>query len=346
MSLDEFYLIMTYVLAGILGLCVGSFLNVLIYRLPRSMNIAVPGSHCPDCGYSLKWYDNIPVVSYIILRGRCRSCGGRISPRYTVVEVLTCLLWLACVWRFYDAGIGMVIVACVAVSALTVVFFADMETMTIPDSMTVGIALCGIAAAVLEYFGMGDGIGWLERLIGGVAGFAFFALFYFGYLFLHKKEGLGFGDVKLMGAAGLLLGWKNLLFCVILSSILALICVQISRFVQNRRKKREEKKRMKAEAARPAEQPAAEDGVTASEAGGCGMAASAEGLPGETQADAAAEGFPAAEGAPAEEAADTADEDGTPEGAFPFAPYLAIGTAFSFFFADGLIAWYLAALGL
>lgn len=346
MSLDEFYLIMTYVLAGILGLCVGSFLNVLIYRLPRSMNIAVPGSHCPDCGYALKWYDNIPVLSYIILRGRCRSCGGRISPRYTVVEVLTCLLWLACVWRFYDAGIGMVIVACVAVSALTVVFFADMETMTIPDSMTVGIALCGIAAAVLEYFGMGDGIGWLERLIGGVAGFVFFALFYFGYLFLHKKEGLGFGDVKLMGAAGLLLGWRNLLFCVILSSILALICVQIIRFVQGRRKKREEKRRLKAEAARPAEQPAADDRACASEEACGGGAAAAEGFPDECLGKEASVASPEEGGAPTQESADTEDEDGTPEGAFPFAPYLAVGTAFSFFFADGLIAWYLALLGL
>ena len=98
--MDPYILVWVYILAGVFGLCVGSFLNVLIYRLPRGMNIVFPASHCTNCNYKLKWYDNIPVLSYIILRGKCRNCGARISPRYTIVEILNCLIWLACAWAF------------------------------------------------------------------------------------------------------------------------------------------------------------------------------------------------------------------------------------------------------
>ncbi|MGN1067025.1 MAG: prepilin peptidase [Candidatus Fimimonas sp.] len=233
--MEQFYLVCTYVLAGVLGLCVGSFLNVLIYRLPRGENIAKPGSHCTKCGYSLKWYDNIPVLSYLLLRGKCRKCGEKISPRYTIVEVFNCLVWLACVWRFYNYGIGVVIAFCIALSALTVAFFVDLENTIIPDSMTIGIALCGIATLVLEIFNLGVGVSWQERLIGAALGFGLFAAFYFGYLWIRKKEGLGFGDVKLMGAVGLLLGWKSTLLCVILACIATIVWVVI-KTIANRKK--------------------------------------------------------------------------------------------------------------
>lgn len=215
----HYYLICTYILAGVLGLCVGSFLNVLIWRLPRGENIAKPASHCPKCGYVLKWYDNIPVLSYCLLRGRCRNCGERISFRYTAVEILNCLLWLACVWRFYACGIGAVIACCVAVSALIVCFFCDIETMTIPDSMIIGIALSGLALLILEIFGLGTGISWQDRLWGMGLGLAFFAFFFFFYLVVKRKEALGFGDVKLMGAVGLLVGWQGAILCTILACL-------------------------------------------------------------------------------------------------------------------------------
>ncbi len=232
-------MICTYVLAGVLGLCVGSFLNVLIWRLPRGENIAVPGSHCTKCGYALKWYDNIPVVSYIILRGKCRKCGEKISPRYTIVEIFNCLIWLACVWRFNSYGIGIIIAFCIALSALTVAFFVDLEHSIIPDSMTIGIALCGIAALVLEIFGLGVGVSWQDRLWGLAFGFGLFAVFYYGYLWIRKKEGLGFGDVKLMGAVGLLLGWKSTLLCVIVACLITIVWVVIKSII-NRRKKESE----------------------------------------------------------------------------------------------------------
>lgn len=227
--METFYLACTYTLAGVIGLCVGSFLNVLIYRLPRGMNIAKPPSHCTSCGYRLKWYDNIPVLSYLILRGRCRSCKEKISFRYTLVELLNCALWLACVWRFYDYGVGIIVVACLAVSALTVVFFSDLECMIVPDSMTIAIGLCAVAALVFEIFGLGVGITWQNRLYGLLLGFGFFALFYFGCLLIAKKEGLGFGDVKLMGACGLLLGWRSVFLCILAACIVAAIVLIVLR---------------------------------------------------------------------------------------------------------------------
>lgn len=236
--MEGFYRICTYILAGVLGICVGSFLNVLIYRLPRGMNIAKPPSHCPNCGYRLKWYDNIPVLSYIVLRGKCRSCGKPISFRYTAVELANCFMWLAAVWRFYDGyGPGVVAVYCFALSALIVVFFTDLETMTIPDSTTIAVGLCGIAALVLDVCGAGVGTGWQSRLLGAAGAFVFFALFYFGYLLLRKREGLGFGDVKLMTAAGLLLGWQNTAVCVLFASLSAALAAVIGGLARVKRGK-------------------------------------------------------------------------------------------------------------
>ncbi len=233
--METYYLVWTYVLAGVLGLCVGSFLNVLIWRLPRGENIAKPASHCTKCGYALKWYDNIPVLSYIILRGKCRKCGEKISPRYMIVEIFNCLIWLACVWRFNSCGIGIVIAYCLALSALTVAFFTDLENTMIPDSMNIGIALCALAALILEIFGLGAGVGWQDRLWGCLLGAGLFAAFYSGFLLLKKREGLGFGDVKLMAATGLLLGWKSTILCIIIACVLALISVFIKYIVNRKR---------------------------------------------------------------------------------------------------------------
>lgn len=220
-------MVCTYILFGIIGLCAGSFLNVLIWRLPRGESIVAPASHCPKCENKLEWYDNIPVLSYLMLRGRCRHCGERISPVYIIVEIFNCIIWLGCVWRFNENGIGAVIVLCIALSALTVAFFTDLENSMIPDSMTICIALCGVCMLMLEIFGLGVGISWQDRLIGLAAGAGYFAVFYIGSIIALKKEGLGFGDVKLMGAAGLLLGWQNTLLCIIIACISALLWVAV-----------------------------------------------------------------------------------------------------------------------
>ena len=123
MSAEEFIMLSTYILAGILGLCVGSFLNVVIYRLPNGMNLAKPDSHCTTCDYMLKWYDNIPVLSYIILGGKCRKCKQKISPRYMLVELLNALLWLLAAHLFWEKSIVYAVLTAVVLSTLVCIFF-------------------------------------------------------------------------------------------------------------------------------------------------------------------------------------------------------------------------------
>lgn len=215
--------------AALLGLCVGSFLNVLIYRLPRNMNIAKPGSHCPDCGYALKWYDNIPVLSYIILRGKCRKCGKHISFRYTAVELTNTLLWVACVFFFWEKSIPMACIYALACSAYLTMFFSDLETYIVPDSLQITLLILGIAATVLDPY-----TPWYAHLIGAVA----FALVFWlvAFIFTKKlgKEALGFGDVKLAFVSGLLLGWQKMLAAMLIATVVGSIVLIILQKVKKR----------------------------------------------------------------------------------------------------------------
>lgn len=348
--MERFYLICAYVLAGVLGLCVGSFLNVLIYRLPRGMNIATPPSHCTKCGYRLRWYDNIPVLSYCILRGKCRKCGERISPRYTVVELLNCGLWLACVAAFWRYGVGYTVVCALALSALTVEFFADLETMTVPDSMTIGIALCGIAALVLEIFGLGAGITWQNRLWGALAGLGSFALFYFGSLLILKREGLGFGDVKLMGAAGLLLGWQNLIVSVLFASVSAVLVMGVGRLAFRRKEEAPAGEPETDSAETPVKTAAsnAEEGASLAAESAAAAAAATTETTAKAAQTATEPSAQTAAGASPQDAASAQPSAGESEEEaekrpfeFPFAPFLAAGIALALFFGNALCAWYI-----
>ena len=218
----EYYKLITYVLGGIYGLCVGSFLNVVIYRLPLGMNLAKPGSHCPKCGYALKAKDNIPVLSYLALRGRCRSCRTPISPRYTVVELLNMILWLLAVDLFYDRGFVFTCAVALCASVMISIFFIDLAHMLIPDSLNLSLLALGVLAVFFD-----PDYAWHSHLIGLFVGFLFFygvyALFYYGF----GKDALGGGDIKLAAAAGLLLGWERLLLGLILSSVSAAIVLSI-----------------------------------------------------------------------------------------------------------------------
>ena len=138
--------IIAIVLSAILGLCVGSFLNVVIYRLPNGMNLAKPASHCPKCNNPIKWYDNIPVLSYLILGGKCRHCKEHISIRYTIVELLNALLWVGAVLMFWSRNIPYTITVCIACSILICIFFIDLEHYIIPDSMIITILLMSICS--------------------------------------------------------------------------------------------------------------------------------------------------------------------------------------------------------
>lgn len=158
-------MIVVYVLAGLYGLCIGSFLNVVIYRLPRNMSLAKPGSHCTSCGYFLKWYDNIPVLSYLMLGGKCRSCKAHISFRYTAVELLNAVLWLLTALFFWRQSPLYAVAVALACSLLICIGFIDLKTMYIHDILVYLLALPAILAVIS---GVGGTL-W-EHLIGFAAG--------------------------------------------------------------------------------------------------------------------------------------------------------------------------------
>ena len=180
-------------LAGLLGLAVGSFLNVLIYRLPLKLSFARGRSFCPSCRASLKWYDMVPVLSWLLLRGRCRTCGCRISPRYPIVELLGGALFALTAWKFgFSLETPLYIVF---FCALIVIAFIDTDTMEIPN----GGVLIILALAVADIFAGEPAL--LSRGIGALC-------LSLPLLIMAIFGGVGGGDVKLMFACGALLGWK------------------------------------------------------------------------------------------------------------------------------------------
>ncbi len=197
---------------AVYGLLIGSFLNVVIARVPHGQSIVKPRSRCPKCGHTLAWYENIPVFSWLALRGKCRNCKAPISPRYPLVELLTALLYLACLARF---GWGWELVsALVLVTLLVPLTFIDLEHWILPFELT----LPGIVLGVLLAIPLGK-----ERLIssaiGVAAGFlAFWALEIVGRA-VFKKEALGGGDKFLLALLGGFLGWQSLLGIIFLSSM-------------------------------------------------------------------------------------------------------------------------------
>lgn len=234
MGPQEFTMLCVYILSGILGLCVGSFLNVVIYRLPNGMNLSKPGSHCTKCNYSLKWYDNIPVLSYLMLGGKCRKCKAPISPRYMIVELFNAALWLLAAALYWEASPLYACAVAVACSALICIFFIDLEHMLIYNRFTILVAIAGVIAAVTQVEGA-----WHDHLIGATVGGAAFLAIYYGALAVLKQEGLGFGDVKYAAAAGLLLGWQRFLFSILIASVAGALVMVISNRVTNADKRKE-----------------------------------------------------------------------------------------------------------
>ena len=227
MGYEQFEMLCVYILSTIVGLCVGSFLNVVIYRLPNGMNLAKPDSHCTTCDYVLRWYDNIPVLSYIMLGGKCRSCGQRISPRYMIVEIVNGLLWLLSAHLFWSESPVYAVMSALVLSTLICIFFIDLEHLLIFNRFVIIIGVAGIVAIFFDGFTV-----WYDHLIGAAAFGGGFALIYYGALLILKREGLGFGDVKLALAAGLLLGWQKMLFAMLIASVGASIVLLIVRRVR------------------------------------------------------------------------------------------------------------------
>lgn len=200
----------------IFGAIVGSFLNVCILRIPAGRSIAYPPSHCPKCQAPIGWYDNIPIISYLVLTGRCRNCKERISFRYPVVEFLTALFSLAAMIKFGPSLAYLIYFA--FISSLIVITFIDLDHQIIPDV----ISLPGIPLGFLASFVIPE-ITYKESLIGIFIGGGILLLIALGYEFLAKKEGMGGGDVKLLAMIGAFLGWKGVLFTVFSGSLIGTI---------------------------------------------------------------------------------------------------------------------------
>jgi leader peptidase (prepilin peptidase) / N-methyltransferase len=223
--------------ALVFGLVVGSFLNVCIVRLPRDRSIVSPPSHCPRCRASIKFYDNIPVISFLLLRGKCRSCGLSISWRYPLVELMNGLFYL---WIVHEFGVnGEAFLLMLLCSSLIVITFIDFDYQIIPDVITLPGMLLGLTLAPFFMSALSDPLpfhissliphagpyltGVLNAFIGLLLGGG--PLFAIGWLWekLRHVEAMGGGDVKLMGMVGSFLGWKGALLTIMLGALVGSI---------------------------------------------------------------------------------------------------------------------------
>ena len=196
--------------ATVLGAMVGSFLNVCIYRLPLKRSIAWPASACPSCKRPLSWYENVPILSYAILGGKCRTCKTPLTVRYPLVEALTAA-WFAGAWLLYGPTpllASRLILGC----ALLTLFAIDLEHYILPDPITLGGIVVGFA---LSFF---TEPGWLASLLGILIGGGLLWAIAEAYYRIRHEEGMGFGDVKMLAMIGAFLGWKLTIISVIMAS--------------------------------------------------------------------------------------------------------------------------------
>ncbi|MFZ4625910.1 MAG: prepilin peptidase [Rhodoferax sp.] len=226
-------------LLGLLGLLIGSFLNVVIYRLPVIMeaqwkaecaemtgqalpeapvfNLMRPRSRCQQCGHQLSWLENIPVISYVLLRGQCSQCHSRISLRYPAIELATGALFFYCAWRYGATPVALA--WCGFAAALLVLAMIDWDTTLLPDSLTLPLLWAGLIAAALGL----TGIALADALWGAVGGYLSLWLVYWGFKLATGKEGMGFGDFKLFAALGAWFGWPALIPIILMSSVIGAV---------------------------------------------------------------------------------------------------------------------------
>ena len=230
--------------AGLIGLLFGSFLNVVIYRLPKMMerqwacecagqladggqkpqhgeppfNLAVPRSRCSACGHAITWYENIPALSYLFLRGKCAACAAPISARYPLVELAVGALFYGCVWRW---GLSLTAFAwCGFSAALLALALIDWDTTLLPDDITLPLLWAGLVAAALQ---LNTAVSLTSALWGCVAGYLSLWLVYWAFKWVTGKEGMGYGDFKLFAALGAWFGWQALIPIILMASIIGAI---------------------------------------------------------------------------------------------------------------------------
>ena len=230
--------------AGLFGLVFGSFLNVVIYRLPKMMelqwarecaehaqvspdesavplepfNLMVPQSRCSTCGHNIHWYENIPVVSYLFLRGKCSACGSSYGVRYPLVELSVAALFSWCVWHWGLSPTAMV--WCGFSATLVTLAMIDWDTTLLPDGLTLPLLWAGLIAAALQF---NASVSLSASLWGAVAGYLSLWLVYWGFKLVTGKEGMGYGDFKLFAALGAWFGWQALTPIILMASVIGAV---------------------------------------------------------------------------------------------------------------------------
>ena len=224
---------------AVLGLAVGSFLNVVIHRLPRMLdaqwksecaelsgqpakptepfNLSVPRSRCPNCGHRIGWHENIPVLSYVFLRGKCSSCAARIALRYPVVELFTGLLFAYCGMQWGATATGLAWSGfCASLLALALI---DWDTTLLPDDITLPLLWAGLLAALMQW----TPVALSAAVWGAMAGYVSLWLVYWAFKLVTGKDGMGYGDFKLFAALGAWFGWQGLVPIILMASVLGAI---------------------------------------------------------------------------------------------------------------------------
>lgn len=229
-----------YLFSFILGSVIGSFLNVCIYRLPMGESIVFPPSHCTSCGRAIRFYNNIPILSYLMLKGKCRDCGSRISIQYPLVELLS---GVALTGLYYKFGLTLdLLFYAMLTYSLIVITFIDLGHMIIPNAITIPGAAAGLIYNALitdweksrdllgafswsleNFFGVLNEVPFLDSVFGLITGGGILFLIAFLYIAVRKQEGMGMGDVKLLAMIGAFLGWKGVVFVMLVSSLLGTI---------------------------------------------------------------------------------------------------------------------------
>ena len=226
-----------YAIVFIFGSLIGSFLNVCVYRIPRDRSIVWPSSRCTSCGNPIRPWDNIPIISFLLLGGKCRTCKASISTRYPLVEALNAFLYVFLLWRFGpDWPFLIYALLC---SALIVITFIDLDFQIIPDRITLpGIPLGLLAGSLIlpDPFLRADLLGWKASVIGAVSGFLFYYFIAVAGEKMLKKEAMGGGDIKLMAMLGGFLGWKAVILTTFLGSLFGSVIGIFMMLVRGREK--------------------------------------------------------------------------------------------------------------